>query len=171
MNAWFLQAGAAQRSITPPMPIRLETAGWTNRAAGHNRALCIHDDLYAEVLAVVGTGPWAIVALGVGAIDLVITEAVGNRAGFGTGLAPESVLVCATHCHSAPVLSPIAIAYSKEQLKENAVDATGSVQHSRWVRNASANVVHSDCANAAWRQVVIEQAAQAISQQPLCRRR
>jgi Neutral/alkaline non-lysosomal ceramidase, N-terminal len=98
----LLRAGAAASNITPPLGVNIN-GGMSNRTASH-----IHDELHARALVLDnGTNKIAIVVCD----SCMIPQSILNRAkhlahGF-TGIAPDQMLVSATHAHSAPAVAGV----------------------------------------------------------------
>jgi len=115
MHCRLLRAGAAQRVITPPPGVRM--AGWGNeRAAGDNIARYVHDELRVKALALQqGSGAWILLAADLVRMNAMATERIRQGITAQTSVPPEAILVCATHCHSGPVVCPAASAYTPEE--------------------------------------------------------
>lgn len=95
----MLTAGLAKVCITPPLGVPL--AGF---AARQGNASGVHDDLYARALVVEQNGR----ALAFVSVDLLALEAsfvsdVRRAVQRRTGIAPEALLLAATHTHAGPV--------------------------------------------------------------------
>lgn len=95
-----LLAGAAKCVITPPV------GDWMDGNVREEGSRGIHDDLYARALVLDdGAGnAWAAVALDVCGFYRPFAEQVRTLAARATDLAPERILVCATHTHAGPAL-------------------------------------------------------------------
>jgi hypothetical protein len=95
----MLKAGVAKLDITPPVGVRL--AGFDERVFP---SLAVHDPLWARAV-VFDNGESRV---GVVAADLlgVSADAVATvrRGAASLGIAPQALLVAATHTHSGPVL-------------------------------------------------------------------
>ncbi len=94
----MLRAGVAKLDITPPVGTRM--AGWDERVFP---SLAVHDPLWARAI-VFDNGETRV---GVVAADLLgvsadAVDAVRNAVA-SLGIAPQSLLVAATHTHSGPV--------------------------------------------------------------------
>lgn len=92
-----LLSGCGESTITPGLGASL--AGYFEE----RRATAVHDDLKARAM-VFGEGPEAVALI---CCDLIcmpfdLTQAVRGEVNRLTGIAPERVLVCATHTHTAP---------------------------------------------------------------------
>ncbi len=96
-----IYAGAARVKLDPPAGLAM--LGYGNRV-GRNQG--VHDDLAAQAL-VLGDGANKIVIVGVDllAIGIRIADDIRERAAAGTGIPADSILVCATHTHSAPAFN------------------------------------------------------------------
>ncbi|MDE3000808.1 MAG: hypothetical protein OXU79_17170 [Gemmatimonadota bacterium] len=125
MDGRALNAGTAQRVITPPVGVSL--SGWNPRASGDIRSRYVHDDLYAKALVLSAGGrSWALVAVDLSGVDAVATEKIRKGAAERTGLSPGSIMVCATHTHSGPAFCPVATAYSPEDMARLTIRGDGS---------------------------------------------
>jgi hypothetical protein len=103
-----LQAGAAKVSITPdPKEFGYQLGGYVAKErTGHN-ATGIHDQCYSRALVVSnGSKKAAIVSLDLCYMPDTVKSAVLLRIN-GTGIAPDSLFLSATHTHSAP--DPLAL--------------------------------------------------------------
>jgi hypothetical protein len=121
-----LQAGAAQRVITPPMGVSM--AGWHFRAAGDNKTRYVHDDLYVKALAVQrGQNAWALLIADLAGVDAVAVAEIRKGIAERSGLSTEAILVCATHCHSGPVVCPVGSTANPDEFRRNVVHADGTV--------------------------------------------
>ena len=126
MTQSSLEAGAAERVITPPLGLSM--AGWSNRAAGHNTAQRVHDDLFVKCVVVRnGDRAWAVVSADSAGVDAAATERIRQGIADETEIEPHAVLVCATHCHSAPPLCPNAVTVSEEERSRGSVQGDGSI--------------------------------------------
>ena len=96
-----LFAGAARVKLDPPSGLAM--LGYGNRV-GRNAG--IHDDLAAQAL-VLGDGinKLAIVGVDLLAVGVRIADDIRERAAASTGISADSILVCATHTHSAPAFN------------------------------------------------------------------
>jgi Neutral/alkaline non-lysosomal ceramidase, N-terminal len=96
-----LYAGAARVKLDPP--VGLAMLGYGNRV-GRNQG--VHDDLAAQALVLSdGANKIAIVGVDLLAIGTRIADDIRERAAAGTGIPADSILVCATHTHSAPAFN------------------------------------------------------------------
>ena len=115
MDQQVLYAGAARRVITPPVGVSM--SGWNPRASGDIRARYVHDDLYAKALVLQrGDRAWGLIAVDLTGVDAVATAQIRQGAAERTGLAPDAIMVCATHTHSGPAVCPVATTYSPEDM-------------------------------------------------------
>jgi len=97
-----MRAGAARAEITPPPGTEL--AGYFNQRFSKGA----HDPLYAKALVVEERGEAAaIIVCDVIALARQMVEAIRAAAGAAAEVAPERILVAATHTHLAPVTLPI----------------------------------------------------------------
>jgi neutral ceramidase len=96
-----LYAGAARVKLDPP--VGLAMLGYGNRV-GRNAG--IHDDLAAQALVLNdGAKKVAIVGVDLLALGTRIADDVRARVAARTDISPDSILVCATHTHSAPAFN------------------------------------------------------------------
>lgn len=96
-----LYAGAARVKLDPP--VGLAMLGYGNRV-GRNAG--IHDDLAAQALVLSdGTNKVAIAGVDVLALGARIADDIRQRVAASTDIPADSVLVCATHTHSAPAFN------------------------------------------------------------------
>ncbi|MFH1009324.1 MAG: hypothetical protein V1800_17755 [Candidatus Latescibacterota bacterium] len=94
-----LQAGFGKVKITPPMGT-LVCGYYYDRAAD-----AVHDDLYAKALVLDdGTRRWALVSCDLALFPTEVAEAARALIEKESGLAPEAVMVHATHTHTGPVV-------------------------------------------------------------------
>jgi hypothetical protein len=94
------RAGAAETIITPPVGARLEGYGGPD---GGQISTAVHDDLHARsVVFDDGTTTAAIVACDLIAIDRRLSEPVRALVHEATGIAPDHLMVSATHTHQGP---------------------------------------------------------------------
>ena len=96
-----LYAGAARVKLDPPAGLAM--LGYGNRA-GRNAG--VHDDLAAQAL-VLGNGDAKVAIVGVDllALGARIADDIRERVAAGTDIPADSILVCATHTHSAPAFN------------------------------------------------------------------
>jgi len=101
-----LYAGAARVKLDPP--VGLAMIGYGNRVG---RAAGVHDDLAAQALVLDGgagrggAGKVAIVGVDVLALGKRVADDIRERAAADTGIPADSILICATHTHSAPAFN------------------------------------------------------------------
>jgi neutral ceramidase len=96
-----LYAGAARVKLDPPAGLAM--LGYGNRV-GRNAG--IHDDLAAQALVVHdGANKVAIAGVDVLAIGARIADDIRERIAASTDIPADSILVCATHTHSAPAFN------------------------------------------------------------------
>ena len=90
-------AGAAQVKITPPLGVEL--AGYFHKRFAKR----VRDDLYARAL-VIGNRDTAValVSCDLGTIHGEVTGPAKKQIAKECGIAPEQVLICATHNHTGP---------------------------------------------------------------------
>ena len=96
-----LYAGTARIKLNPPDGLAM--IGYGNRV-GRNAG--VHDDLAAQAL-VLSDGKHKIAIAGVDllAIGIRIADDIRDRVAAKTDIPADSVLVCATHTHSAPAFN------------------------------------------------------------------
>ena len=96
-----LHAGAARVKLDPP--VGLAMLGYGNRV-GRNTG--VHDDLAANALVLEdGGAKVAIAGVDILAIGIRIADDIRERVAADTGIPADSVLICATHTHSAPAFN------------------------------------------------------------------
>ena len=96
-----LYAGAARIKLNPP--VGLAMLGYGNRV-GRNAGA--HDDLAAQALVLDdGGAKVAIAGVDVLAIGIRIADDIRERVAASTGIPADSILICATHTHSAPAFN------------------------------------------------------------------
>ena len=96
-----LFAGAARVKLDPP--VGLAMLGYGSRI-GHNAG--VHDDLAAQALVLSdGANRVAIAGVDVLAIGIRIADDIRERVAAETDVRPDSILICATHTHSAPAFN------------------------------------------------------------------
>lgn len=101
-----LQAGAARVEITPRENAALPMYGYAGREEGHSG---VHDPLYFRAIVVSdGERQAALVAGDIGSTPHQVWEALVPRISEATGIAPEYVLLSATHTHGGPSPAPTA---------------------------------------------------------------
>ncbi|NLF19528.1 MAG: hypothetical protein GX595_20050 [Lentisphaerae bacterium] len=97
-----LHAGAMQVDITPPIGLPMAGYGGRDRVSE-----AIREPLQAVAIAFEqGAASGALVVGDLIGVTPEVTRAVRQRVAQLSGLAPESVLVCATHTHWGPTLEP-----------------------------------------------------------------
>ncbi len=96
-----LYVGAARVKLDPP--VGLAMLGYGNRV-GRNAG--VHDDLAAQALVLSdGANKVAIAGVDVLALGIRIADDIRDRVAARTGIPADSILVCATHTHSAPAFN------------------------------------------------------------------
>jgi neutral ceramidase len=96
-----LYAGAARVKLDPPAGIAM--LGYGNRV-GLNAG--VHDDLAAQALVLSdGANKVAIAGVDVLALGIRIADDIRERVAASTRIPADSILVCATHTHSAPAFN------------------------------------------------------------------
>jgi hypothetical protein len=96
-----LYAGAARVKLDPP--VGLAMLGYGNRV-GRNEG--VHDDLAAQALVLSdGANKVAIAGVDVLALGIRIADDIRERVAANTDIPADSILVCATHTHSAPAFN------------------------------------------------------------------
>lgn len=131
-----LRAGVAKVDITPPSLTGPFTG--LNRGAGENSQVfkIIHDKIYARALIMdSGSGPVAIVALDLTGVGE--TMPLRQRIQRELGIAPDRIMITASHDHSAPRLdggSPASDAYlqlANDRIVEALTKAKAAMQPAR----------------------------------------
>src|SRR5271163_515479 len=93
--------GAARIRLDPPAGLAM--LGYGNRVGRNNG---VHDDLAAQALVLDdGANKIAIVGVDLLALGARIADDIRERAAARTGIPADSILVCATHTHSAPAFN------------------------------------------------------------------
>ena len=163
MRAGALLAGAAQTVITPPLGVTL--SGWGQRAAGHNRATYLHDDLYVKCLVVRnGERAWGLILADVPGVDPVAVERIRLGVASRIPLAPESVLVGGTHCHSSPVMCPHALACAPGDFSARSVQSDGAIpKRLGRIAQASSTATRVGEINEEWKQSFADKAVQTCA--------
>ncbi|MFZ2060738.1 MAG: neutral/alkaline non-lysosomal ceramidase N-terminal domain-containing protein [Candidatus Binatus sp.] len=96
-----LYVGAARVKLDPPAGLAM--LGYGNRV-GRNTG--VHDDLAAQALVLSdGANKVAIAGVDVLAVGARIADDIRERVAAKTGIPADSILVCATHTHSAPAFN------------------------------------------------------------------
>ena len=96
-----LYAGVARVKLDPP--VGLAMLGYGNRV-GRNAG--VHDDLAAQALVLHdGANKVAIAGVDVLALGIRIADDIRERVVASTDIPADSILVCATHTHSAPAFN------------------------------------------------------------------
>ncbi len=96
-----LHAGAARVKLDPPAGLAM--LGYGSRV-GRNAG--VHDDLAANALVLEdGGAKVAIAGVDILAIGIRIADDIRERVAADTGIPADSVLICATHTHSAPAFN------------------------------------------------------------------
>jgi len=160
MSQQILRAGAAQRIITPPVGVSM--AGWHFRAAGDRMARYVHDELYAKALVLeCGKGAWALLATDLVGVDAVATARIRHEVAQRTDLPPEAILVCATHCHSGPVVCPVASAMVLDEHHAVRADGTIPVSYGQTSSTVSSTAYYVGETDLAWKERFVTQAVEA----------
>ena len=160
VRAGALMAGAAQSVITPPLGVTL--SGWGQRAAGHNRATYVHDDLYVKCLVVRNEErAWGLISADVPGVAPVVVERIRLGVESRIPLAPESVLVCGTHCHSSPIMCPHALACAPGEFSARSVQSDGAIpRRFGRITRASSAAIRVGESNEEWKQSFVDKAVQ-----------
>jgi neutral ceramidase len=96
-----LYAGAARVKLDPPAGLAM--LGYGNRV-GRNAG--VHDDLAAQALVLSdGANKLAIVGVDLLAIGIRLANNIRQRVAASTDISADSIMVCATHTHSAPAFN------------------------------------------------------------------
>src|SRR5271168_3812985 len=97
----LLRAGAARVKLDPPGGLAM--LGYGGRVGPNNG---VHDDLAAQALVLDdGISKIAIAGVDLLAIGARIADDIRERVAARTGIPADSVLICATHTHSAPAFN------------------------------------------------------------------
>jgi hypothetical protein len=123
----------------------------------------VHDDLYVKALAVQRGGrAWALISADLVGVDAVAVNRIRRQVAEQTGLAPEAILVCATHCHSGPIVCPVGSATDPSESDKTVVQADGSVPNSYGGSvSVSSTAYYVGQVDEAWKESFISQAAEA----------
>lgn len=93
-----LYAGVCETNITPPLGVWM--CGYAFRPSG---CTAVHDELYARALVLNdGRTSVAILAMDLLGLDFDLVQQVREGIAKQTGLAPEAILLNATHTHGGP---------------------------------------------------------------------
>jgi hypothetical protein len=96
-----LYAGTARLKLDPPAGLAM--LGYGNRV-GRNAG--VHDDLAAQALVLSdGANKVAIAGVDVLALGARIADDIRERVAANTDISADSILICATHTHSAPAFN------------------------------------------------------------------
>src|SRR5277367_2225526 len=96
-----LRAGAARVKLDPPGGLAM--LGYGNRVGPNNG---VHDDLAAQALVLDdGANKIAIAGVDLLAIGARIADDIRELVAAKTNISADSILICATHTHSAPALN------------------------------------------------------------------
>src|SRR5271168_3446112 len=96
-----LYAGAARAKLDPPAGLAM--LGYGSRG-GRNAG--VHDDLAVQALVLSdGASKVAIVGVDLLALGARIADDIHERVAAGTDIPADSILLCATHTHSAPAFN------------------------------------------------------------------
>jgi hypothetical protein len=115
-----LRAGTARSVITPPLGIVHGT--WRLRSG---KASGVHDELLADALVLeTPETTLALVSLDLLAVDAAFSDEVRREASLITGIAPDAIIVNASHNHLAPAwpLEPAASDTPLERWRNSMVD-------------------------------------------------
>jgi hypothetical protein len=160
MPAAGLMAGAAQRVITPQIGTPL--VGYASRAAGDLQSRYVHDDLCMKALVLRSAGGgWALLAADLIGVDAVAVGRIRAAVAAQTDLAPEAILVCATHTHAGPSVCPIAGAVALENLNSVGPDGKVTASYGRAVVALSPTAFFGELVDEAWKDWMIAQAVEA----------
>lgn len=142
----LLTAGFARTKITPPLGGPL--AGYSARPPASEG---VHDELFARALALSdGYRSIAIVSVDLLAVDSTLVNQVRSEISRATGIAPEAIMIAATHTHGGPVTT---LAYPPEQqiidpdyidiLREEIVGAVAAAWNSRFPAQVGTGTAHA----------------------------
>lgn len=155
-----LYAGAAEAIITPPVGVPL--GGWALRAAGDDLSRFVHDDLFVRALTLAcASRAWMYIIADLPSIDPVAVQQIRGGIAAATGLDPFAIMVCATHCHSAPILHPTAITCTSEDRRRFSVQSNGRFEQSVPALTFASHAHYVGKTNAAWRSEFIRLAIAA----------
>ena len=162
MTEWVgLRAGAAQRLITPSVGGSL--VGYASRAAGDLQSRYVHDDLCLKALVLRSAGGgWAMLATDLIGVDAVAVSHIRVAVAAQTDLAPDAILVCATHTHAGPAVCPIAGAVSPENLNAVGPDGKVTASYGQTVPAISPTAYYAGLVDEAWKAWMIAQAVEAL---------
>lgn len=94
-----MRAGCHVGVITPPIPC--EMGGY---AARTGPAEGVHDDLYVRSLVLEDGGTrLGLITCDLLNLDRALVEQVRKRVSEATGIAPQAIMMAASHTHSGPV--------------------------------------------------------------------
>src|SRR5271156_5851399 len=97
----LLRAGAARVKLDPPGGLAM--LGYGGRVGPNNG---VHDDLAAQALVLDdGISKIAIAGVDLLAIGARIADDIRERVAAKTNISADSILICATHTHSAPAFN------------------------------------------------------------------
>lgn len=162
MGQQTFRAGAARRVITPPVGVSM--SGWNPRAAGDIKAHYVHDDLYVKALVLQREGrAWALIAADLTGVDAVTTARIRCGIGEQTGLAPEAIMVCATHTHSGPAFCAVASTYSRDEIDRHCVKGDEGIVPASMgeVTTVSSSVFWVGEIDLVWKEWFVTQAIEA----------
>ncbi len=121
------RAGAARVEITPAADAALPMAGYGARVEPHKG---VHDSLYVRALVLDdGERKAALVSCDIIFITNDLHARLTERIGRETGIAPDGLLIAATHTHGAPSLGPVKPEFEarwrpwRETLEQRAAEA------------------------------------------------
>ncbi len=121
------RAGAARVEITPAADAALPMSGYGSRVEGHKG---VHDSIYVRALALDdGQRKAALVSCEILSIPNELHARLTERIWRETGIAPEALLIAATHTHGAPAPGPVKPEFEarwkpwREMLEQRVADA------------------------------------------------
>lgn len=107
-------AGVARVKLDPP--VGLAMLGYGGRVG---RATGVHDDLSAQAMVLSdGVGKVAIVGVDLLALGTRIADEIRERIAAKSDIAADSIMICATHTHSAPAFNIFATPRADAKLVE-----------------------------------------------------
>ncbi len=153
-----MKAGAAETIITPP--VGLSMTGWSNRIVGDTIARYVHDDVFVKAICLEQENTTLCVAvLDIAGIDQPFVKAVRKAVSESVGIAPDSIMVSATHCHSNASINPIALGYTDENMGTTSSGNVSGNWQSPEVRPA---VLGENDINWEWREEILQKTIDTI---------
>jgi neutral ceramidase len=120
---------------------------WNERPAA---AAGVHDPLLCQALVAEGDGRAALVSLDLQLISRTAVRAIAGRLGEDPGIAPEALLVHATHDHAAPggdaaeaFVEGAGDHFAEPQVEALVVDAAVRAVRAAWARRAPGRIAYA----------------------------